>query len=260
MSLDPTQNFTIVEVSGTHSDTDTSVSLVSGEGSKLPDPSTEGEYNLVWWDSANYSSPAADPNVEIIRVTGISTDTLTVSRGQENTSASTKNTSDGEYVMALTLTAKTIQDIDSNLSSGNTVEMGTILINGTGDYNVTGLPFEPSRIEFKAAIPVDGSDVTLTGSGNEDGFSGPMFGFAVNGGSQQAIYSGGSGNSINNIRAGSKSGQAVFVEYADANGSQIAEIQASVSSFNSDGFTLNCGTYSSVANVSGLFVIYTAYK
>lgn len=39
----------------------------------------------------NYPDPSDDPYVEIVRVTGISTDTLTVTRAQEGTSASNKN-------------------------------------------------------------------------------------------------------------------------------------------------------------------------
>ncbi|KXB08546.1 hypothetical protein AKJ56_00945 [candidate division MSBL1 archaeon SCGC-AAA382N08] len=135
--LDPTQNFTIVNVSGTYSDVDTSITLVSGDGSKLPDPLAEGAFNLVWWDSGNYTIPSDDPNAEIIRVTAISTDTITISRGQENTTATTKNTTDGEYVMTLNLTSKTLQDIDTYLPYQGTTQ-GQVLFWDGSKWTYTG--------------------------------------------------------------------------------------------------------------------------
>ncbi|MFW5902603.1 MAG: hypothetical protein ACOCTT_01810 [archaeon] len=114
MALDQTQNLVKVQVSGTHSDTDTTIQLSSGEASNCPDPAN-GEYNMVWWNIDAASDPADDPNAEIVRVTGRDTgnDTLTVSRGQENTSASTKNESDGDYRLILGITSKMIDDIEA---------------------------------------------------------------------------------------------------------------------------------------------------
>ncbi len=57
---------------------------------------------MTWWDSTNYPHPADDPNVEIVMVTDRTSDTLTVTRAQESTSASTKNTGSGAvYRMSL---------------------------------------------------------------------------------------------------------------------------------------------------------------
>jgi hypothetical protein len=74
----------------------------------------EGNYNLVWWDSTTYSDPADDPNVEIVRVTALATDTLTVVRAQEGTAATTKNTAVVTYKMFLGPTAKTIDGVDTS--------------------------------------------------------------------------------------------------------------------------------------------------
>jgi len=109
--LDPILNFARVEVSIGYDGSATSIVLASGEGAKLPNPSVDGEFNLVWWDSTNYPNPTDDPNVEIIRVTARSTDTLTVSRNQEGTGASTKNTGGSTYLMILALTKKTYDEI-----------------------------------------------------------------------------------------------------------------------------------------------------
>src|SRR6056297_3359176 len=114
MALDQTQNLVKVQVSGTHSDTDTTIQLGSGEASNCPDPAG-GEYNMVWWDINTAPDPADDPNAEIVRVTGRDTgnDTLTVTRGQENTSASTKNNADSDYKLILGITSKMIDDIEA---------------------------------------------------------------------------------------------------------------------------------------------------
>ena len=118
MPLDPIENFINVEVAGTHTSGDTTVSLANAEASKLPDPAN-GEYNLVWYDSTNYSNPTFDPNVEIVRVTTRDTgnDNVDVNRGQENTNASDKNSSGSTYRMALVPTAKTIEDIQAALNN-----------------------------------------------------------------------------------------------------------------------------------------------
>ena len=70
-------------------------------------------FNASWWNSTDYPDPSDDPNVEIVRVTGISTDTLTITRAQEGTSASTKNTSAKTYKLVAGASAKTLDDLVS---------------------------------------------------------------------------------------------------------------------------------------------------
>ena len=113
MVLDQVENFIRVSVSGSHASGDSTISLQSGEASSLPDPSN-GKYNLVWFDSQNYQLPDKDPNVEIVRVNSVDTanDTVSVTRGQENTTATTKSETGAEYELLLGPTAKTIQEID----------------------------------------------------------------------------------------------------------------------------------------------------
>jgi hypothetical protein len=67
----------------------------------------DGNFNLTIY---NEDDPFDAP--EIVRVTAISGDTLTVTRAQEGTSATNK-TSGNTWYLELTPTAKTIQDIDS---------------------------------------------------------------------------------------------------------------------------------------------------
>jgi len=135
MPLDQVENFVEVNVAGDHNSTETTISLQTGEASNLPDPAN-GEYNLVWFNSTNFSRPSDDDDVEIVRVTGRDTnnDTITVQRGQENTSAVAHDTSNSDYVMILAYTAKTVEDIDqANFETNSlTVANTNIGLGGSG--------------------------------------------------------------------------------------------------------------------------------
>ena len=114
-TLDARKNFAIAEVSTGYSAGATSVALASGKGALFPQPSTAGAFNVVWWNFTDYPNPSDDPNKEIVRVTARSTDTLTVTRAQEGTLASAKNTLGKTYRMMLAPTQKMIDDIESKL-------------------------------------------------------------------------------------------------------------------------------------------------
>lgn len=122
MALDPTINFGKVTVSTGYNAAATSIVLASGQGSELP---STFSYNLVWWDSTSYPDPADDPNVEIVRCTARSTDTLTVTRAQEGTAATIKNTSGKTYKIILAVTSKMIDDIKKTLELEDTTSSTT---------------------------------------------------------------------------------------------------------------------------------------
>ncbi|MDD5065232.1 MAG: hypothetical protein PHQ35_10810 [Phycisphaerae bacterium] len=132
MALDPVLNFAKVEVSTGYDDAATTVVLTAGEGAKLPDPSSAGAFNLVWWNSTDYPDPADDPNKEIVRCTARSTDTLTVARNQESSGASTKNTGSKTYKMAIALTKKMKDDI------GKFQVYDAVVAATGGDYTTVG--------------------------------------------------------------------------------------------------------------------------
>ena len=111
MALDPVKNFAKVLVSTGYDADDTSIVLETDEGAKLPAPATDGAFNVVWYNSSDYGDPGDDPNVEIVRVTARSTDTLTITREQEGTTAKTHNTAGKVYKMILAMTKKMIDDI-----------------------------------------------------------------------------------------------------------------------------------------------------
>ena len=108
---DPAKNFAKVVVSTGYDASATIIILSSSQGSKLPNPATDGAFNLVWWNFTDYPNPSDDPKVEIVRCTARSTDTLTITRNQENSGATTKNEINKIYQMILTFSAKVYNDI-----------------------------------------------------------------------------------------------------------------------------------------------------
>lgn len=82
----------------------TSLSVASGQGARFPTV----PFNAVIWEKTTYADPADDPNVEIVRVTAVATDALTVTRAQEGTSAVAHNTGGKTYGIIAPVTAKTL--------------------------------------------------------------------------------------------------------------------------------------------------------
>jgi len=132
MIIDPVKNFAKVVVSGGYNNTATSIALVSGDGAKLPDPATEGAFNLVWWNSTDYPDPADDPYKEIVRCTAKSGDTLTITRAQEGTSAQNHNLSGKTYKMVLALTKKVMDDIKFTQINNQTGTSYTLTLSDAG--------------------------------------------------------------------------------------------------------------------------------
>ncbi len=100
-ALDPITNFAETTMSTGYDAAATSVIVAAGTGAKFPSSYT---YPLVWWNCTDYNRASADPNVEIVTVTNRSGDTLTITRGQEGTTAVTHNTAAKIYCLELNLT------------------------------------------------------------------------------------------------------------------------------------------------------------
>lgn len=91
----------------------TSLVLTSGHGARFPTPPFNA---VVWVAGAN----ALASNAEVVRVTAKSTDTLTITRAQEGSSARTIVTGDQ---IAAAITTKTLTDVETavnNLQTGQT--------------------------------------------------------------------------------------------------------------------------------------------
>jgi len=107
--IDPAVNYLWVNVVGPHDDNDTAITVSASNGSTilfdstdLPDPSVLGDFSGTWWDATNYASAEYDPKAERVRVTAVDTgtQTLTVTRGQDGTAATSKNTGGSAYRIA----------------------------------------------------------------------------------------------------------------------------------------------------------------
>lgn len=128
---DPIVNFFKSTLVGTYSNTDTSFTITTGDGAKLPDPSTDGEFNLVIFEGGSGALATA---FEIVRVTAKSGDVLTVTREQEGTSALTIGAT--THSIILSATKKTFDDIQtaiSNVDVSNIAGAESITFDTTGD-------------------------------------------------------------------------------------------------------------------------------
>lgn len=167
---------------------------------------------------------------------------------------------------------------------GPTVYTGSFIINSSGTVTINTLPFQPSQITFvaHANIGSENIDSNNTVGNNDRGIDnsyGSMNGFVRNNGAsntQQVIYIGGSGNSINDISRYSSSTNCIGIRYGNQDGLDLGKITASLNSFNANGFTLNVNYINgTVTNNSAnplintqptdiltrsLVVLYTAYK
>lgn len=110
MTWDNHKNFAISTVATAPSPATSGTSLVvaSGEGTLFP----AGQFNAVAWPATDPNPTAA--NAEIVRVTARSTDTFTITRAQESTSA--KSIAVG-WNIALVLSVKVITDLETTIDA-----------------------------------------------------------------------------------------------------------------------------------------------
>lgn len=109
MSFDQHKNFgySTVLTAPSPASSGTTLTVQSGDGTKFPTP----PFNATVWPQG--INPTTS-NAEIVRVTNISTDTLTIARSQESSSAHSITVGDQ---IANTITAKTLTDVE-NMSFG----------------------------------------------------------------------------------------------------------------------------------------------
>lgn len=152
--IDPIVNFFSSTLVGTYSASDTSLTIATGSGELLPDPSVDGAFNLVIYNesaigvvttydggSTDTRQDLAGTNPEIVRVTARSGDVLTVTRGQEGTTASVKEEGN-TYRVILSATKKTFDDINTaiaNVDLTTLTNVEELTFDSTGDEEF-GLP------------------------------------------------------------------------------------------------------------------------
>jgi hypothetical protein len=131
--MDPVKNFAKATVSTGYDQAAVSIVLSAGHGARFPDPAADGAFNLVWWNSTDYADPSDDPNVEVVRCTARSTDTLTITRGQEGTAPQTHNTAGKTYKVALAFTKRSHDLIRTSLLLVDVRDKGAVLDGTTDD-------------------------------------------------------------------------------------------------------------------------------
>lgn len=138
---DALKNFAYSTVATAPSPASSGTSLVvqAGDGSKFP----AAPFYAVIWPSASQPTTA---NAEVVRVTAVSTDTFTITRAQESSSARTVGVGDqiaqvltaATLAQYLALTGGSLTGALNITSTGSTIE--ALAINTNGDPNTTPFP------------------------------------------------------------------------------------------------------------------------
>ena len=154
-----------VTVSGLYDAAATSVTLKSGQGLNLPDPATMGAYMASWWNAKAYPSASQDPKGEIVLVTAKVGDVLTVTRAQGGTSASTKNTSGGAYVLYVGYITVIIKDSDVGIIQSAPITVtGAVTsacpITVASSVLPTGAATEATLDDVKTKIPTQPNSIS----------------------------------------------------------------------------------------------------
>jgi hypothetical protein len=87
----------------------TSLTITTGQGARFP---ATGTFNCTVWPGGG--ATASPANAEIVRVTAVATDTFTIVRAQEGTTAQAIATG---YQIALTGTAKDLTDLEAAINA-----------------------------------------------------------------------------------------------------------------------------------------------
>ncbi|WP_405226768.1 hypothetical protein [Dokdonia sp. Asnod1-B02] len=157
------------------------------------------------------------------------------------------------------------------------IDNSTLTTTGTYSQSITGIPFEPSQVTFKAHPNIgtfninDDNALGANNTGLLENTFGAMNGFARAGSpiAQAVIFSGGSGSSINNISRYANNTQCIGLRYTNNNGNNLGVISASLASFTAAGFNLNVtytlGTIGGTAFSDDILdesviVLFTAYE
>lgn len=144
--VDAHANFAISSIATAPSPATTGTSLVvaSGEGARFP----AAPFNATVCPSGQLPTPA---NAEIVRVTAVASDTLTITRAQEGSTARTIVA--GDLIFAA-ITAKTLTDIESDYAKAASVATyADRKMRTSGDYPISSSTY----------VDVDtGLDIVLT--------------------------------------------------------------------------------------------------
>ncbi len=154
-------------------------------------------------------------------------------------------------------------DLKKSSVAGPIFYAGKFQITSSGNITISSLPFRPSSITFVGFANVESYNLSSdNGVGNNNNTIansfGYMKGYARNDGgsiSEQVICGGGNGSSINDISRYASSSHCIAIRYANNNGDNLGITSATLTSFNSNGFTINVDSF-----VDGLVILYEAHR
>lgn len=112
--VDAVKNFTKSTVAQGYNEVSTVINLETGAGARMPAP----PFRLAWWDCTGAQTAEDDPDREIILVSGVATDTLTITRGYEGTLATSHNTPGKTYCVVQPFTAGMYGDFLAEIRAG----------------------------------------------------------------------------------------------------------------------------------------------
>lgn len=121
----------------------TSLVVTAGEGARFPNPATTN-FNAIVCPADAQPTPN---NAEIVRVTAKSTDTFTITRAQESTTARSIIVGDRIYAG---VTAKTLADIDVDLFNVAANAIGKVIVDAKGDLIAATAADAPARLAVGA--------------------------------------------------------------------------------------------------------------
>jgi hypothetical protein len=152
MAFDPHANLAVSAIATAPSPptTGTTLTVSAGEGARFP----AAPFNATVWPATAGPTPA---NAEILRVTARTTDTLTVLRAQEGTTARAIGFGDQ---IAATITAKTVTDVETAMAQLNAANTFTQDQTISKDYPRLGFfnTLSPANSRLmKIASSTDGS-------------------------------------------------------------------------------------------------------
>lgn len=166
----------------------------------------------------------------------------------------------------------------------SSVYFGKLVISSTGNIVVTGVGFEPSYVEFTGINRVQAFNAGATRSANNNSndirtAGGMTSGYVFNNGGsieQQVIADALNGSSMNNIGTYSSTSHCIAAYYTNSNGEPLHDdgtnsgavtqqglVRAALTSFSSDGFTINVDRFIGAATgtrTNALVVIFKAYR
>lgn len=179
--LDPVRNFIMIELASPVLAGETTITLKAGAGVELPNPSVDGAFNLTLWNATNYPNPINDTKKEIVRVTGLVGDVMTVLRAQEGTLDVNHNVMGCKYFVAMVITRKMIEDIDNALGAAAGVVVRKELQAVTGAINSINMEFgtsdtfKPATLEiYLNGLRLIPSDFIINGANNGFTLSYPL--------------------------------------------------------------------------------------